>query len=62
MNKSVVLLSTEHHSAEISPEVKNKPQMILDYNATKWGVDTADQMIANYSCQRITRRQRETNY
>jgi len=50
------LLSTEHHSAEVNPEVKNKPQMILDYNATKGGVDTADKMIGNYTCQRATRR------
>jgi len=30
--------------------------MILDYNATKGGVDTADQMLQTYTCKRMTRR------
>ena len=33
-----------------------KPQMILDYNATKEGVDTADQLLHTYTVKRGTRR------
>ena len=35
-NKSVILLSTHHHSAEIDyDQVANKPQIINYYNSTK---------------------------
>ena len=30
--------------------------MILDYNASKGGVDTSDQMLRTYTCKRKTRR------
>ena len=30
--------------------------MIMDYNATKGGVDTLDLLVKNYSCKRITNR------
>ncbi|TWW53560.1 hypothetical protein D4764_0116070 [Takifugu flavidus] len=33
-----------------------KPQMILDYNSTKGGVDNLDKVTATYSCQRKTAR------
>lgn len=33
-----------------------KPQMILDYNATKGRVDNLDKVTATYSCQRKTAR------
>ena len=33
-----------------------KPQVILDYNETKGGVDTVDKMCAAYSVSRITKR------
>lgn len=33
-----------------------KPQIILEYNKTKSGVDTVDQKCASYTTQRITRR------
>ncbi|KAF8788012.1 PiggyBac transposable element-derived protein like [Argiope bruennichi] len=33
-----------------------KPEVILDYNMTKGGVDTCDKMCAAYSVSRITRR------
>lgn len=54
-NKAVLLLSSMHDSGDIDPET-GKPCVILDYNMTKGGVDTADQMEAKYSVSRITRR------
>ena len=54
-NKSVILLSTLHDDDEIDPDTK-KPQLILDYNETKGGVDTVDKMCAAYSVSRITKR------
>lgn len=42
-NKAVILLSTLHDDDEIDPDTR-KPQIILDYNATKGGVDTVDKM------------------
>lgn len=54
-NKAVILLSTMHDTGAISEET-NKPEIIMDYNATKGGVDTVDQMCASYSVARITRR------
>ncbi|XP_049927217.1 piggyBac transposable element-derived protein 4-like [Epinephelus moara] len=54
--KNVVLLSTKHRAPEISGEKKRKPQIILDYNCCKGGVDTMDEMISTYSCRRRTRR------
>jgi len=35
---------------------KKKPQMILDYNATKGAVDTFDKMVKSYKSARSTRR------
>ncbi|XP_031328287.1 piggyBac transposable element-derived protein 4-like [Photinus pyralis] len=54
-NKGVLLLSTLYNADEIDPTT-NKPQVIMDYNATKGGVDTVDKMCASYSVSRITRR------
>jgi len=54
-NRAVVLLSTMHQDQKIDEET-NKPDMILNYNLTKGGVDTLDQLCANYSVSRRTRR------
>jgi len=54
-NKSVILLSTLHDDNEMDPDTR-KPQVILDYNETKGGVDTVDKMCAAYSVSRITKR------
>lgn len=54
--KTVVLLSTMHAAPEISLGLKMKPQMILDYNRTKAGVDTMDQMARCYTTKRQSRR------
>ena len=51
-NICVVLQSTLHKTKELSGGSENKPNIILDYNATKGGVDTLDKMIANYSTRR----------
>jgi len=58
-NRVVLMLSSEHHDAKIEDgdtNPKKKPEVILDYNSTKGGVDTADQMVGYYSAQRATRR------
>lgn len=47
---AVYMLSTfEHYDGAVDP-VSGKPQMILDYNATKGGVDTMDQMVGMIDC------------
>lgn len=51
--KAVVLLSTMHDDKAVDDSSqKKKPEVILYYNKTKGGVDTMDQMISNYTCQR----------
>ena len=55
-SKAVILLSTMHHNAAISPDNKKKPIIILDYNSTKGGVDTLDQLVHAYSAKRKTNR------
>jgi len=45
----VVLISTEHDTAEVDNSEKAKPRMVLDYNASKAGVDTMDQMVRTYT-------------
>lgn len=54
-NKGVVLLSTMHHH-KVTDEDTGKPEIIIDYNQTKGGVDTCDKMCASYSVSRVTRR------
>jgi hypothetical protein len=56
-NKAVILLSTLHvDNSDISPEPHRKPNVILDYNQWKAGVDTLDQVVRHYSCKRKTSR------
>ncbi|XP_062864594.1 piggyBac transposable element-derived protein 4-like [Trichomycterus rosablanca] len=55
-NKNVLVMSTMHKDASLSTREDMKPQMILDYNSTKGGVDNLDKVIATYSCQRKTAR------
>ncbi|KAL6455001.1 hypothetical protein MHYP_G00102710 [Metynnis hypsauchen] len=55
--KAVVLLSTMHDDKAVdNSSQKKKPEIIQYYNKTKGGVDTMDQMVSNYTCQRRTRR------
>lgn len=55
-NRNVIMASTEHHDAAISDEDHKKPEIIMHYNATKFGVDTVDQMARTYSTKMSTRR------
>lgn len=46
-----------HHEHSIADESKQfKPDIILDYNNTKSGVDILDKLIREYTCRRSTRR------
>ena len=54
-NKCVILISTSHDDDKIDPETQ-KPDIILDYNKNKGGVDTVDQLCNTYSVARKTRR------
>ena len=55
-NKSVILLSTEHHSKATVAAENNKPEIILAYNNCKGGVDTLDKLVRSYSVRRKTMR------
>ncbi|KAL4009285.1 hypothetical protein ACER0C_003137 [Sarotherodon galilaeus] len=54
--KNVLLLSTKHRTPSVSDDAKRKPQIIMDYNKSKGGVDRLDQAVCAYSCRRRTRR------
>lgn len=53
--KNVLLLSTAHATEELNAET-GKPAIVMDYNASKGGVDTLDKMLRCYSCKRMTAR------
>jgi len=53
--KCVIILSTMHDTVDIDPDT-HKPETIIDYNSTKGGVDSVDQMCSTYSTSRKTRR------
>lgn len=44
-----------HDDAQINEQI-GKPEIIMDYNATKGGVDTVDKMCETYNCARRTNR------
>lgn len=54
-SKVVLLISTMHHGPQ-TDERTGKPEIIAEYNRTKAGVDTLDQMCSNYNTQRRSRR------
>ncbi|XP_060780363.1 piggyBac transposable element-derived protein 4-like [Neoarius graeffei] len=54
--KNVVLMSTLHRSGRICGQDHLKPEMVMDYNATKGGVDNLDKLVTTYSCKRRTLR------
>lgn len=54
-NKAVLLLSSCHHDDKCD-ELSGKPDIIIDYNSFKGGVDNLDKKCAIYSCNRRTRR------
>ncbi|GAU95184.1 hypothetical protein RvY_06848 [Ramazzottius varieornatus] len=46
-----------HLDADIDESSKEeKPEIVMEYNRTKAGVDTLDQLTGNYSCRRKTSR------
>lgn len=54
-SRAVILLSTMHSDSSVDDTTK-KPEIILDYNSYKGGVDTVDKMCSTYSVARRTRR------
>ena len=54
--KIVHMMSSQHHTKAANEGEKKKPQIILDYNAVKSGVDSVDQMCKVYSTRFQTRR------
>lgn len=54
--KKVVLVLSSMHDDNVTDEGTGKPYQIMDYNATKGGVDTVDLMCARCSTSRNTRR------
>lgn len=53
--KNVLLISTLHNDNEVDTAT-GKPRIILDYNATKSGVDVVDKLCATYNVARNVRR------
>ena len=56
--KPVIVLSSLHPNVEISSDHKHKPETILFYNSTKYGVDALDQMCKMYTVKLPSRRWR----
>nr|CAH7759096.1 unnamed protein product [Callosobruchus chinensis] len=54
--RMVHVISSQHDDDLICIDEQNIPYIILDYNATKGGVDNADKLIREYSCSRRTAR------
>ena len=55
-NRSVILLSSEHCDGTVGDDERKKPEIIGHYNATKGAVDTLDKIVAEYSCNRQSKR------
>nr|XP_005172805.1 dual specificity protein phosphatase 26 isoform X1 [Danio rerio]XP_005172806.1 dual specificity protein phosphatase 26 isoform X1 [Danio rerio] len=53
-NKNVLVMSTLHRDDAENSDEQSKPQMILDYNSTRGGVDNFDKLTSTYTCQRKT--------
>ncbi|XP_016384135.1 uncharacterized protein LOC107720816 [Sinocyclocheilus rhinocerous] len=54
--KNVLLMSTLHRDDKVSDKDQKEPEIILDYNHTKGGVNNLDKLVATYTCQRKTTR------
>ena len=55
-DKAVIMLSTMHRDAVVSSREDKKPEIVLQYNSAKGGVDTLDQMAGAHSTKRMTHR------
>ena len=54
-NRNVLLMSSFHTNNNIDIERQDqKPEIILDYNAGKSGVDIMDSRVADFACRRKT--------
>ena len=49
-NKNVILMSARHKYAAVSKAEHRKPQIILDYNRNKGGVDCLDKVMYIFIC------------
>ncbi|XP_071201069.1 piggyBac transposable element-derived protein 4-like [Salvelinus alpinus] len=49
--KNVVLMSTLHRNGRICGQEHEKREIIMDYNATKEGLDNLDKLVTGYSCK-----------
>lgn len=54
-NKNILLISSMHRD-DVIDESCGKPEIIVDYNKSKGGVDVVDKLCAQYNCARNTRR------
>ncbi|XP_069178889.1 piggyBac transposable element-derived protein 4 isoform X2 [Procambarus clarkii] len=54
--KAVLMLSSMHFNKDVQEKDPFKPHVILDYDATKGGVDQLDVLVKNYTCKRISNR------
>ena len=55
-NESVILLSSQQNNQAVSTAEHAKPDIILDYNKSKGALDSADKMLKEFSCHRISKR------
>ena len=56
INKTAILLSSQHHDdTNMGEEKDHKPDIIMQYNATKSGDDVQDKLVREYTCTRSTR-------
>lgn len=55
-NKNALVMSTLHRDAAVSSREDKKPDIILDYNKYKGGVDNLDKVTSTYTCKRKTNR------
>lgn len=54
-NRNVLLVSSLHHDDNVD-SISGKPEIIVDYNNTKGGVDIVDRLCSNYNVARSTKR------
>ena len=50
----VIMLSLSHFEGVVSTDEARKPEMILDHNKQKGGVDMFDENVEEFSCRRKT--------
>ena len=50
----VIMLSSSHFEGVVSTDEARKPELILDYNKQKGGVDMFDENVEEFSCRKKT--------